>query len=336
MNNPRQQVPWQSPGLALQLTAPAPIPFGSFPVPLDTVQHILKYIKFQQRGHAAIGISTHATGRAISEQLVSSFFLGGSEQFNCPRLRYFPAEGKLRQSLLHLDEEHKSYGAGWFLLRQPKFKGTTNDKDFVKKAVVQSGEALYYAGRQPRKDREVVLAAVKENGFALAHADPELKMDREIVMAAVKESGWALAHANPELRKDQEIVMAAVKQHGGALRYADPELKKDREIVLAAVKESWWALEHADPELRKDGKVVLTAMQKDGHGQALEYADAELKKDRDFVQAAVKLYGEALLWAVPGLRKDREIVLAAAKQNALALEYADAETVRGLRAADLI
>ena len=67
------------------LHAPVAIPLGGLPVPLDTVQHILKYIKFQQRGRAAIGISTHATGRAISGQLVSSFGLREACQRVCLR-----------------------------------------------------------------------------------------------------------------------------------------------------------------------------------------------------------------------------------------------------------
>ena len=123
--------------------APAPIPLPGLPVPPDAVQHILKYVKFKERGKAATGISTHATAKVIRKLLVSSFFLGGSEEFSCPYNRTFPAEGKLRQQpVLHYMETAKSYGAGWFILRQPKFASRRDDKDFVRKAVEHGGPAL--------------------------------------------------------------------------------------------------------------------------------------------------------------------------------------------------
>eukprot|EP00947_MAST-08B_sp_MAST-8B-sp1_P004116 g4116.t1 len=224
---------------------PPPVPLGGFPVPLDTVQHILKYVKFKERGKVATGISTHATAKGIREQLVSSFFHGGRDEFLCSIYRAFPpSDEKLREPTNDSPQApRKHVGAGWFMLRQPKFESKRNDKDFVRKAVEHCGQALMFAGPEPTRDREVVLAAVKTCGEALMFADPELTKDREIVMAAVKQDGWALQYADPELRKDREIVMVAVKLDGWALEAAAPELKKDREIVLAAVKQNEEALE---------------------------------------------------------------------------------------------
>lgn len=53
-----------------------PVPMGGIPVPIDTVQHILKYVVFLDRKRVATGISTTATRMGICEQLISSFFWG--------------------------------------------------------------------------------------------------------------------------------------------------------------------------------------------------------------------------------------------------------------------
>ena len=68
-------------------------------LPMDTMQHILKYVAFKARGQAAIGlVPTRATAKAICEQLIESFVWGGKIW-----------DGSCLES------------AGRFLLRQPKF-----------------------------------------------------------------------------------------------------------------------------------------------------------------------------------------------------------------------
>ena len=199
-------------------------------LPMDTMQHILKYVEFKARDQAAIGlVPTRATAKAIREQLIESFVLGGI--------------GWRLES------------AGRFLLRQPKFAELRGVKSFMSRIVEHSGDALEYAGPKLKKDREIVLAAVKQQGYALKYADPELKKDREIVLAAVKQNGTLLYYADPELQKDREIVLAAVTQIGLALEYADPELKKNSEIVLAALEQDGRALMFVDAELKGDKDV---------------------------------------------------------------------------------
>ena len=103
--------------------APA-LPLDSLPIPLDTVQHILKYVAVEERGRVATGFSANRkTAETIGEQLVCSFFWGGE----C-----YPG------SLQYLS-------AGSFLLSRPKFAQFRDVKDIVKQIVEHSGDALKYA-----------------------------------------------------------------------------------------------------------------------------------------------------------------------------------------------
>ena len=246
-------------------------------VPLDTVQHILKYIKFKERGEVALGLSTKATAKHISKQLMCSFFWGGFDIVKA-------YDGFFKTQVIT---------AGSFLLRSPWFEAQRNNKSFVQNIVERDGSALEYAGPGPKGDWKTVLTAVKEYGFALKFADAMLKKDRVIVMAAVKQHGLALYDADPEMKKDKEIVLAAVKKDGGALHWADPEMKKDREIVLAAVKQCGLVLSNANREMKKDKEIVQAAAKQ--NGGALMYADP------------------AFLWANPEISVDRETKLAAMK-----------------------
>merc|ERR1719159_1321028 len=66
------------------------------------------------------------------------------------------------------------------------------DKDFMLRAVAQSGNTLQYAAPAMQEDKDVVLAAVAQNGDVLQFAAPALKEDKDVVLAAVGNNGFAL------------------------------------------------------------------------------------------------------------------------------------------------
>ena len=151
---------------------------------LDTIQHILKYINFRERGNTALGLSSRSCRGDIGLQLIESFCWGG---------RDVTRRATLRRRVVLCES------AGAFLLRQPGFADRRDEKGFVLKLVEHSGCALKYASLELRKDRDVVLAAVKQDGRALEYADPEMKKDREIVLAHVKQDWRALRWADPQV-----------------------------------------------------------------------------------------------------------------------------------------
>ena len=127
------------------------------------------------------------------------------------------------------------------------------DRDVVRRAVQQTGDALQHAAEALKGDRDIVLEAVKQSSRALAHAAEELKRDRDFVLAAVKLRGMALEHASQTLQEDRRVVLTAVKQDGVALQHASDDLRRDREIVRTAMRQNRDALQHcACDEVKSD------------------------------------------------------------------------------------
>ena len=151
-------------------------------------------------------------------------------------------------------------------------------------AVQLNGMALQHVGEACKADRDIVREAIAQDGNALKYASRELQAEPSLQEMAqrVLESGntpmkirrtgngLLLRLATEEQRSNRATVRAAVRRTGEALQFASNELKGDREIVLEAIKQDAFALQHASSALRADRDIVLEAVR--SIPSALRYA----------------------------------------------------------------
>jgi hypothetical protein len=145
------------------------------------------------------------------------------------------------------------------------------NREVVRAAVAQFGNALRCASAALQADRELVLLAIAtedQQALALRNASADVKDDKEVVLTAVQMYGHALEFASARLRAVKEVVLAAMandtgsghRAHPSALEFASTELQADKEVVLTAVAKNRYALGFASAALQVDNEVVLTAV----------------------------------------------------------------------------
>ena len=316
--------------------APAPVPLGGFPVPLDTVQHILKFVKFKDRGKAATALSTTASAAGIRGQLLESFCGGGQELFLCgvdrdvpdPR---FPLVQPIPESMSsNTGTTCKPLRAGSFLLRAHRDgRRLRGDVGFLRRLVVGCGQSICLAGAGPRSDRQTVLVAAKTFGRALCVAAPIFRNDKEVVVAAVTGTWQMYDLASAHLRGDVDVfglaktgALAALAKEGWrVLQWDEPgrfaELKADRDVALRSLDsgdEAAMTVMRSLGSLRADKTFFLHAIEAVGYWP-LSYASDDLKEDRDVALAAVTKSWHALRLISPVLQADRDVARAALTQD---------------------
>jgi len=192
--------------------------------------------------------------------------------------------------------------------------GLRCDRDFVLKAVAESGHSLQSAPLELRDDAGVVMAAVTQVGRALRFASPALCGNREIVLQAVSACGEALQYASEELRDDKDVVHRAVRcQYSSALQHASDELRANREVVLDAVSVNGHALQYAAEPLHDDFEVVRSAVL--ATGEALQYASERLRGSEELVELASLTCGRAFCFAAEVLMVNEAFIQRAAGAN---------------------
>merc|ERR1712146_484856 len=124
--------------------------------------------------------------------------------------------------------------------------------------------ALRYASDALKDDREVVRIACKQDGEALEFASPALQDDLEVVKCALFSShaGDPLKYASAALRANRELLLELCQMNGNVLQYASDALRGDREVVEWAVKTSKkaHALQYASSKLQADKHIQYLAL----------------------------------------------------------------------------
>ena len=106
-------------------------------------------------------------------------------------------------------------------------------------AIMQSPEALVYAGPTVLRNRTVVHTAVSRAGTLLRHVHEDLRDDRQIAAEAVAQNGLAVEYISPRLRNDPAVmVYALVNNPATAYPYLSKELKNDKAFIRHCLKHS--------------------------------------------------------------------------------------------------
>ena len=74
-----------------------------------------------------------------------------------------------------------------------------DNKEFILKAVKESGKLLEFASAQLQNDEEVVKEALKQDGEALEFVSDNLKNNKEIIMMAIQSAPWTICYASERL-----------------------------------------------------------------------------------------------------------------------------------------
>ena len=180
-------------------------------------------------------------------------------------------------------------------------KELRNDKDVVKAAISNNGNAINYASLDLQNDPIILYLSAKKCPEVLKDKDMYLRTavknlieeysNKEKVLNKVQEYGMQLEYASDELKNDRDVVEKAITSCGAAIKFASNELKNDKDLAIKAVQQYGLALEYLPNELKNDKEVVLEAVSK--HGAAIKFASNELKSDKEVIEKSVEQYPKA-------------------------------------------
>lgn len=180
-------------------------------------------------------------------------------------------------------------------------KELRNDKDVVKAAISNNGNAINYASLDLQNDPIILYLSAKKCPEVLKDKDMYLRTavknlieeysNKEKVLNKVQEYGMQLEYASDELKNDKDVVEKAITSCGAAIKFASKELKNDKDLAIKAVQQYGLALEYLPNELKNDKDVVLEAVSK--HGAAIKFASNELKNDKEVIEKSVEQYPKA-------------------------------------------
>ena len=239
-------------------------------------------------------------------------------------MKYVARNVRLRERMLMLAAVKKDWRAAKFLV-QSRAEATlaaktlgwalNDDKEIMRAAVLQNGEALKWAGTKVRSDESIVLAAL-ETGWRLLEYAEDAAITKRVALTAVGKHWQALEFVK-DWRDDYDVVFAAVTQNGRALMFASWMLKFDKTVQLQAVKTNGYALEYCESQ---DESIVLAAVQRDP--EALRWCWRDLQS-KTVALAAVRRSWTALEWCTYQNRGDPDILGAGLAQAGEAIQFSD-------------